>query len=149
MGFFRRFKKKELQGKGLEVPPAPSTTEELPSPKEIASIKAVKEAVEKPRPIPPPMERMEERAVEEQKEELEEREELKLTKPLFIPAESFKAVLEEIGLAKGILKENEDIMERMAESKEYQDKEFNKCESQFKDMQKRLIFVDKALFGLK
>ncbi len=144
MGFFRRFRKKKIPGKGLDVPPAPSTTEELPSPKEVASIKAV----EKPRPVSS-MEQMEERAVEEQKEELEEREELKLKKPIFISAESFKAVLEDLGLAKGILKENEDIMERMAESKEYQDKEFNKWESQFKDMQKRLIFVDKALFGLK
>ena len=147
MGFFRRFKKKEIPGKGLDVPPAPSTAEELPSPKEVASIKAVKEAVEKPRPSS--MEQMEARIVEKQKEELGEREELKLKKPIFISAESFKAMLEEIGLTKSILKENEDIITRVGEFKEDQDKEFNKWESQFKDMQKKLIYIDKVLFGLK
>jgi hypothetical protein len=147
MGLFRR-KKKEIPEKLLEVPAAPSTAEELPSPKEVASIKAVKEAVEKPRPAPS-MERMERRAIEKQREELEEREELKLTKPLFIPAESYKELLEEIGLAKSILKENEDIITRVSEFKEDEDKEFNKWESQFKDMQKKLIFIDKTLFGIK
>jgi len=143
MGLFRRFKKK----KRLVIPPAPSTKEELPSPKGIATIKAVKDAVEKPRPLS--IEQMETRIVEKQREELGEREELKLTKPLFIPADSYKELLEDLGLTRGILKENTDIIERVLNFKEDQDKEFNRWESQFKDMQKKLIFVDKALFGIK
>ena len=147
MGLFRRFKKKEILEKGLEVPSVPSTKEELPSPKDIAAISAVKEAVEKPKPLS--MEQMEETAVKQQKEELEEREDLRLTKPLFIPADSYKELLEDLGLARGILKENDDIIERVIDFKEDQDKEFNRWESQFKDMQKRLIFIDKTLFGIK
>jgi hypothetical protein len=149
MGFFRRFKKKDIPGKGLDVPPPPSTTAELPSSKDVTSIKAVKEAVEKPRPFPSSMEHMETKAVEKQKEELEEREDLKLTKPLFIPADGYKELLEDLGLTKHILKENEDIIDRITNFKEDQDKEFNRWESQFKDIQKKLIFVDKALFGIK
>ena len=147
MGLFRRFKKKEKPEKGLEIPSAPSTAAEFPSPKEVASIKAIKEAVERPRPLP--MEIMEKRAVKSTEEEIEEREELKLTKPLFITISSYKELLEEAGLTKGILKENEDIMERVINFKEDQNKEFNKWESQLKDMQKKLIFIDKALFGIK
>ena len=149
MGLFRRYKKKEIPEKGLEVPSVPSTKEELPSPKDIAAISAVKEAVGKTKPINLSMEQMEETAVKQQKEELEEREGIKLTKPLFIPADSYKELLEDLGLTRGILKENEDIIDRVIDFKEGQDREFNKWESQFKDMQKRLIFVDKTLFGIK
>jgi len=92
---------------------------------------------------------MERRAVEESKDILEEREELKLIKPLFVSATFYKEALEELGLTRGILQENEDIIERIIDFKEDQDKEFNKWESQFKDIQKKLIFIDKSLFGIK
>jgi len=163
MGLFRR-KNKEILEQGLEVPPPPSAAEELPSTKDVASIRAVKEAVEKgPVEIPKPkreivevskpkmpsMEQIETRAAAKQKEELEEREELKLTKPLFIHAEPYRELLEDLGLTKGILKENEEIIERVINFKEDQDKEFKKWELIFKDMQKKLIFIDKSLFGIK
>ena len=152
MGFF--FKKKKevprLSEKELDVPMPPPTAEELPSPEEVATIKAVKEAVEKPvkqRPIVPSVKQMEERAVEETKEEVEERDELKLTKPIFLSLESFRDIMDEVSLTTNILKENEDILTRINEFKEVQDKQFNKWESQLKDMQKKMIYVEKTLFG--
>ncbi|MBW2965510.1 hypothetical protein KY342_00230 [Candidatus Woesearchaeota archaeon] len=154
MGFFFKKKKEvaKLPKEELEVPPAPPTTEELPSPEEVATIKAVKEAVEKPvkqKLVPSVVEQMEERAVEETKELVEEREDLRLQKPIFISLESFKDIIDEISLTSNILKENEDILTRINEFKEDEDKQFNKWESQLKDMQKKLIYVDKALFGMK
>jgi hypothetical protein len=154
MGFFFKKKKEavKLPKEELEVPPAPPTMEELPSPEEVATIKAVKEAVEKPaktKLFPSAVEQMEEKAVEETKELVEEREELQLRKPIFISLESFKDIIDEVSLASNILKENEDILTRINEFKEDEDKQFNKWESQLKDMQKKLIYVDKSLFGMK
>jgi len=109
MGFF--FKKKKeimrLSKEELEVPPAPPTMEELPSPEEVATIRAVKEAVEKPsktKIVPSFVEQMEEKAFEETKELVEEREELQLRKPIFISLESFKDIIDEVSLTSNILK---------------------------------------------
>ena len=111
-------------------------------------LSCVREAVEKPmRPVPSAVERMEERAVEETRELVEEREELKLRKPIFLRLESFRDIIEEVSLTSNILKENEDILTRINEFKEDQDKRFNKWETQLKDMQRKMIYVDKALFG--
>ena len=156
MGFF--FKKKkdfaELSKEelDLDIPTAPPTMEELPSPEEVATIKSVKEAIEKPAKIrltPSTIELMEEKAVKETKEQVEEREGLILRKPIFISLESFKDIIDEVSLTSNILKENEDILTRINEFKEDEDKQFNKWESQLKDMQKKLIYVDKSLFGMK
>ncbi len=141
---FLKGKKKEVRPpeKELEVPIAPPTAEELP---EFPSAKEIPEI--KPKPMPPPIERIEERAVEEEKAELEEREELALKKPIFITFESFRDMMDEISLIKNILKENEDTLTRVSEFKEDEDKEFKKWQNQISDTQKKLIFADKTLFG--
>ena len=158
MGFLKNiFKPRDKfpEKKELEVPQPPPTSEELPSPEEISSIK---EAVIKPRPAPKEgiikqfpslVEKMEKRAVEKQKEILEEREELTITKPIFIPIKSFKDIVEEVSLISNIVKESEDTLTRTIEFKEDENKEYNRWQSAFKDIQKQLIFVDKSLFGIK
>jgi hypothetical protein len=147
-------KKEELPEKReLDIPAAPPTSEELPtfpSAKEAKKPEITEEPIIKPaeRPISP-LERMEEAAVKEQKEVLEERDELELKRPIFIPIEQFRFIVDEMGLVKNILKENEDTLARVSEFKEDEDKEFNKWESQIKDIQKKLIYADKTLFGSK
>ena len=132
------------------MPAAPPTAEELPefpSPKEIPEAEIEKEAIEKP--LPSALERFEDRAVTSQEEELEERETLSLKKPIFVTLRAYKDMIDEIGLVNSLLKEGEDTLVRVAEFKEDEDKEFNKWESQIKDMQKKFIYVDRVLFGKK
>lgn len=148
--FLKRKKKEERfpEKKELEIPPAPPTAEELPAfptPEEIPKPK-VKEITKPPIPT---VEKLEEGAVREEKELLEEREELALKKPIFVSLESFRDMLDEIGLVTNLLKENEDTLVRVSEFKEDEDKEFKKWESQISDIQKKLIYADKTLFGAK
>ena len=156
MGFidFLKGKKKESgfpEKRELEIPPAPPTAEELPefpTPEAIPKSKVIEEAAERP-PIPI-VEKIERAAVETQEGELEAVEAREgVTKPIFIPLEQYKDIMDEIGLANNILKENEDILVRVGEFKEDEDKEFNKWENQIKDIQKKLIYADKTLFGSK
>ena len=132
---------KKKEGK-LDVPPAPPTAEELP---EFPSAKEVNEPVKIPEI--PSIEDIEQKAVEEVSEELEEREELVMKKPVFVTFESFRDMMDEVALVNNILKENGDTLTRVSEFKEDEDKEFKKWQAQFVDMQKKLIFADKTLFG--
>lgn len=150
MGFlnFLKSKKKEEElpeKRELEVPPAPPTKEELPEFPSVEEFPKAKKKIEKPEITP--IERLEEAALEEQQEELEEREELVVKKPIFIPLENFRDIIDEIGLMNNVLKENEDTLARISEFKEDEDLEFDKWESQIKDIQKKLIYVDKTLFA--
>lgn len=150
MGFFSFKKKKEVPSMPeLEVPPVPRAKKELPPPKDVATIKAVKQAVERPRPMAPSVEEMEERVFEAQKKEIEEREELKLTKPIFVSVENYKDMLTEMSLALNIQQENDKIIEKLKEITSYKEKKFDKWESQFQTIQKKLIYVDKSLFEIK
>lgn len=132
-------KKKE---KTIEVPPAPPSADELP---ELPSVKDVPEL--KPKPEIPSIESIEKEAVEEVDEELAERGELVVKKPVFVTFESFRDMMDELALVKNILKENEDTLTRVSEFKEDEDKEFKKWQAQISDIQKKLIYADKTLFG--
>jgi len=109
---------------------------EFPSPKELEK---------KPRPIN--VGKIEEEAVQETEDLLDERDDLVLTKPVFVPLPVFKDILDEVSLAKNLVKENEDILVRVSDFKEDEEKEFKKWESYIKDIQQKLIYVDKTLFG--
>ena len=127
----------------IEVPPAPPSADELP---EIPSAKDIPEIAKK-EPEIPSIESIEGEAVEEVTEELDEREELTLKKPVFVTFESFRDMMDELALVKNILKENEDTLTRVSEFKEDEDKEFKKWQAQISDIQKKLIYADKTLFG--
>ena len=140
--------------KGIDIPPAPPIKEALPSFSE-EDIMAIKEAVEKPKPKPKPVimeppEKIidfETEAVASQKSVLAEREHLELTKPIFVNVDVFREVIDEIALIQNSLKETGDSLSRLGEFKEDEDKEFRRYAHDIQDVQKKLIYVDKTLFG--
>ena len=145
MGLKDFFKSKKKVGfpekKELEIPPAPPTKEELPSfpsPEEIPEVKEEK--------APSVVEKREGYAIKTQQEELEEREDLTLRKPIFVYLDMYKEMINEIGLTLTTLKESSDSLARVAEFKEDEDKEFNKWGTQIKDIQRKLTYADKTLF---
>jgi hypothetical protein len=154
MGIFN-FLKKEREpaaGEELEIPPAPPIREALPSFSE-KDVRAIKEAVGKPRPraeVAEPHKKIaeiEEGAVAAQRRLLGRREHLELTKPIFVDLPVFKNIIDEIALIQNTIKESRDSLSRLDEFKEDEDKEFKRWQNIVQDAQKKLIYVDKTLFG--
>ena len=145
--FFKTKKRIDFREKNeLIIPPAPSTKEELPvfpSPEEVPEIKEV------PKPKLSPLEKAEKEAVKAQEEELDEREELSLKKPIFVYLDAYKEILKEVTSINNTVKEAEDGLIRVHQFKEDEDKEFKKWESCIKDIQRKLTYADKTLFGSK
>lgn len=143
MGIFGLFKsKKEAK---LETPPPPPLGEgELPEFPEIPKEKAVKEVIKKPKIS---IEQVEKEAVRKEKIELEEKKHLRLTKPIFVNVKDYRDVIDELGLVKNIMKEEIDVMARIEDFKVDEDKEFERWQKLLSDVQKKLIFIDKTLFG--
>lgn len=145
MGVMDLLKSKKNKPKvDIEVPSAPPSEEELPefpSPAK-ESRKDAKAAVEKKSEA----KRVEELAVRSEKQELHKMEQHEVKKPIFVKIDAYKDMTDEIGLIKTNLKEAEDLVKRVAEFKEDEDKEFNKWQDQLNDIQKKLIFADKILF---
>ncbi|MBD3354675.1 hypothetical protein GF361_01665 [Candidatus Woesearchaeota archaeon] len=156
MGFTDLFKKKrELEtigNKKIEVPAAPPSKKdmpEFPTPKEIPEFRKEGAKIERPQPkkSASSIERIERKAVTSQKKELEERDDLKLKKPIFVYLDSYKEIMKEVNQINNTLKEGDDSLKRVAEFKEDEDEEFSRWESQIKDIQKKLIYADKTLFA--
>jgi len=153
MGIFKFLKKEGEPGEDLEIPPAPPIKEALPTFSE-KEVKAIKEAVEKkPRAkekvLAPPEKILdiEEAAVAAQRRLLGRREHLELTKPLFVDVDVFRNIVDEIALVQNTLKEAKDSLTRLDEFKEDEDKEYKRWLNDIQDVQKKLIYVDKTLFG--
>lgn len=70
-----------------------------------------------------------------------------ITKPIFIKLNSYRNVLDEIEVIKGHLNSFEEVSLRLDGLKDGKDKKFARWNDIFKDMQKKLIFVDKTLFA--
>lgn len=94
-----------------------------------------------------PVEEVEDEAVRVVSNDLKSRESLEITKPIFVRYKLYKAMLDDVGQLKIILKEAEDTLDRMEDFKEDEDKEFLKWRRELDDIQRKLIFVDKTLFG--
>jgi len=133
-------KKEDIPNQDLEIPPAPPTAKDLPKLPPLNEINEQPEA--------PPIENINQ-DMEEVEEELEERDDLEPAKPIFLHLNQFKDILDEAGLIKNILKENDDALVRVTEFKDDQDKEFKKWDELLKDAQKKLIYADKTLFSTK
>lgn len=144
MGFLNFLKRKEKDSfkfpskEELDIPPAPSLRgthhDEVPQ--------FPMEAEE-----PEPMQHFEREAVKIEEAELEERDNLSLGKPIFIRSDLFKAMMDEVGVIKTTLKENEQIIGRVGDFKGDEDKEFDKWHNQILDIQRKLIYAEKTLFG--
>jgi len=146
--FFKKGRRtKGFEAGGLEIPTAPPSKEELPTFPTPEDIPEIRERESPKKRVASPLERAEEYAVRLQREELEEREDLKLKKPIFVYLESYKEMMNEVSLIQTTLKEGADSLVRVTEFKEDEDKEFNKWESTIKDIQRKLTYVDKTLFA--
>jgi len=174
MGFLKFLKKKEgveLGEEELDLPPAPpaigekdlgleSLGEELPKPPELPELPEIEEEPEeKPlEEIEPeipsfkperfaPFEKMAEGAVKEERRHLDEIHEHKeIRKPFFIQLGRYNDVLDEIEIIKCHLNNFENVSLRLDDLKEDKDKQFTRWSEHLKDLQKKLIFVDKILF---
>lgn len=145
MGFADFFKKKGKEEtpkpkRVVEIPPAPPKQElpSFPSTEDIPDFDMISKTA--------PVEKEEESAVKAQQEELEEREELELKKPIFVYLDNYKELINELTLIKNTLKESSDSLARVDAFKEDEGKEFRKWENHIKDIQKKLIYVDKTVF---
>lgn len=145
---FLKGKQKEPElGGGLEVPAAPPSTEELPELPSPAEMKKAEQQRMTERPLTRRVESAERKAVREEHAELHERGSLELKKPIFMSLKLFKDIVEEVQMVSQILKENDDTLVRVSQFKEDEDTEFKKWENSLVDVQKKLIFADKTLFG--
>lgn len=149
MAFTDFFKKKKKEDKfntdNIEVPPAPPTSSDLP---DVPSAESTIKPIEKePRKNSDIVEKEEDYAVRLQREELGEREDLDLKKPIFVEIELYKDMVEEIGIVKNILKENSDTLIRVEEFNKDEDKSLNAWQKTLVDIQRKLIYVDKTLFA--
>ena len=125
---------------GMDIPPAPSTKDELP---EFTSQEETKKEAESP------LEIAEKRAIKIQNAELAERDDLTLKKPIFVYLDLYKDMLKETSLTNSSVKECSDNLARIDEFREDQEKEFKKWGNQIKDIQKKLTYVDKVVLNSK
>ena len=172
MGFLRFLKKKEELKSAddeLDIPPAPPSIEgdlglepleeELPKPPELPELPEIeeemgKEVEEKTPEIPSfkperfvSLEKMERSSVREEKKILKEVHEHKVTRPIFVKISRYKYVLDEIETIKSYLDNLESASIRLDGLMGDKDRKFEKWNEHFKDLQKKLVFVDNTLFA--
>ncbi len=94
-----------------------------------------------------PLEKIGEESAKKDKEYLEDiNEHKKIVKPVFIKVNRYQDVLGEIEMIKAHLNNFEKSSIGLGELKEEKDKRFTKWHENFKDIQKKLVFIDKTLF---
>lgn len=140
MGLFDIFRSKP---KTLEVPSAPPYVRELP---ELPSDLSEQELPPIKRHIPE-VESYENKAIREEEREVHEREHPELQKPLFVDMDLFKAMMDEIVMGRKQLKEMDDSLTRMEDFRMDKDKEFDGWRKAIEDVQRKLIYADRTLFG--
>lgn len=69
------------------------------------------------------------------------------TGPIFIDIDSFRTMLGDIDTIKGDIKSSEIILEHLQEIKNSKDKELERWRLQLEDIQRKVNYVDKALFN--
>jgi hypothetical protein len=152
---FALFKKKKkdmgLPGKAdIDIPPIPmgSMPEESI---ELPTFPSLEE-FEKPKKkeaAPSSVNEMEELAVKEVEDELEERGGLELTTPIFVEASFYKGVMDDLGVLKNVLKDSSDRLQMISDLRDDKEKNYNIWHKQIEDIQKKLIYADNSLFGKK
>ncbi len=148
LGFLRKTKEKKVLKpySELEFPPMPSELlgeeEELEIPSPPESIVPKAEKVVEPASKASPVKEIVAGVKEAEKE-------LKILpkKAIYVKADKYKLMLGEIRLSKSKLTAAEEGIERLAELKLVKDKEFEKWRESLEDIQRKLIFIDKTLFG--
>jgi len=153
---FKLFKKKERFGlpeKGeIDIPPTPPLMqEEYPELPTFPTFEEEKTegAGEKKDLTISAVDEMERQAIRGVEGELGEREELKLTKPIFVEARLYKAVMDDVGVLRNVLKDSADMLQTMSDLKDDKEKNYGVWHKQIEDIQRKLIYADNSLFGKK
>jgi len=68
------------------------------------------------------------------------------TAPIFVRVDDYREIIDGTGRIRNNLKEATDIVLRMGELKNEQDKEFERWRLQLEDVQRKLMYVDKVIF---
>jgi hypothetical protein len=129
-----------------EVPPPPM--EDIPPPPPSAKMRP--KPAPPPRPVhaeaPPQMPSFE--AVEEEISS-EERAEMGAHAhgPIFVRADNYKYVLDELSVARNIAKESSDIFTRIADMGSVSEQHYERWRLCLEDVERKMLFVDKSLFG--
>lgn len=122
----------------LEIPSPPSFTEDV--------TETIKRAAEDETHGEMPTEGIEEMPLPEFGE-IEKKLKLKPRKAIYVKINRYKNILGELRLTRNRLSEADDALMRVAELKIYKDKEFEKWRESLEDLQRKLIFVDRTIFG--
>lgn len=67
----------------------------------------------------------------------------------YVKAESFRDIMENVNEIKKKIKESDDILIRLNEIKNKEDKEFENWNIRFEDIQRKLVYIDKTFFEAK
>ena len=136
-------KKKELR---IPAPPSIEHLPSFPSPRNLErpSEREIEEAVGAQ--VRTPLAKHKEGVVEKEKLELSELREHKVSKPIFIHAPTYKALIDEISQMKAQLVEADEIVTTLENFKQDQDKSYRSWQSNIKDIHEKLIYVDEVLF---
>ncbi len=136
-------KKKELK---IPSPPSAESLPSFPTPKDIEKLSPEElEAALKKEPVDA-LEAHKKRVVEKEKLEITDTREHIVTKPIFIHAPTYKALIDEVAQMKSLMGEAEDIVETLDSFKEDQDRAFRSWQSVVKDIHEKLIYIDETLF---
>jgi|TARA_B100001971_G_C18208994_1_gene549425 hypothetical protein len=133
----------------------PHTIEELPELPEIPVERPQEPMIHKfkpPKSMPlmhkirqvSPLEKMEKAAVRAGKEVLKH--EPAPLKPIFLRVETFKDIRKDISVIRNGLKNNDEVLTKLGNTKNAKDNEFNKWQKTMEDVQKKMMFIDKNLF---
>lgn len=68
-------------------------------------------------------------------------------RPLFVKSDDYKEIMKGIQEIKAKANESDAILVNLNEIKNQKDKEFQKIHSQIADIQRKLVYVDKTVFG--
>jgi len=137
----------KLEGEDSELLKMPSL-DDIPTELPTFPSASSKEELKPARSIMPySTEDFEKSIMRRERKELEiEKDHLNVTMPLFVKVSFFKDVMDEVGVMRAKLKEEEDALFRMSEFNNDQNAEFDKLKKQIEDIQRKLIFIDKNLF---
>jgi hypothetical protein len=167
MGFLGFLKKSKEKGvvksvSELEFPPLPSEEElfgdeeelEIPSPppfleEKMKEKEEKEEAIEEMPELPEPevTKGVEVMPMPQVISKAEKELKLRPRKALYVKINRYKAVLGELKLSRNRLTEAEQALERISGLKVFKDKEFEKWREGLEDLQRKLIFVDRTIFG--
>lgn len=150
---FKLFKKKSkgigLMGKSdVDTPPISPMEEESVELPTFPSAEEVKSSKPKEKDTSA-VEKLEMGAVKGVEEELGERDDLELVRPIFIEAKLYRGVMDDVGVLKTVLKNNTESLTKIGDLKDDRERNYNKWHKQIEDIQRKLIYADNVLFGKK